>query len=202
MEAGRPVDGVFPDSMRVLQKIPALKVVAGENDILDKIRFKVHLGSQKPARWVNEEVPLEKVVKLYDLWQQDKDTPGGKADNISHTCEQWLVTRVYASKRQMLWLTWSHDVHVWWGLGADQRLERRCVAMTSCPRANNDELYRFVAKEEWVLGRKRRPNERRERVCNTGRLDRKNREVLACFSIEGIEKRQRASELETVWWQS
>lgn len=106
METGNPVDGVFPDSMWIPQKVSASKVVADEKGNPDKRIFKVQIGGRPSPRWTNEENFPVLVVRLYDLRQQENDTPVGKIDNMSHGCEQRLVTRGCARKRRMLRLTW------------------------------------------------------------------------------------------------
>lgn len=46
VEIGSPVDGVFPESMWILQKISVSEVVTGENDNPDIRTFKVQIGGR------------------------------------------------------------------------------------------------------------------------------------------------------------
>lgn len=69
VETVDPADGVFPDSMRILQNILVSKAVAGENRNRDNYMFKDHIGDRQSPQRTNEEHLLEEIVNLYGLCQ-------------------------------------------------------------------------------------------------------------------------------------
>ena len=67
VETGDPVDGVFPDSMRILKKITATENRLNAETGEDERWFKVQIGGRKSPRWTKESDLPETVVKLYEL---------------------------------------------------------------------------------------------------------------------------------------